>query len=79
MSTKRDIRLIETDDGEFAAVDEESGVTGTGMTREEALSNLDAETSTPDDDAALGDRLRGMAGDLDVDPVESVREIRERT
>ncbi|QZP37047.1 type II toxin-antitoxin system HicB family antitoxin [Halobaculum magnesiiphilum] len=42
MSTKRDIRLIETDDGEFAAVDEESGVTGTGETREEALSNLDA-------------------------------------
>jgi len=29
------------------------------------------------DDRPLGDRLRGMAGDLDVDPVESVREIRE--
>ncbi|WP_435143834.1 type II toxin-antitoxin system HicB family antitoxin [Halobaculum sp. P14] len=79
MSTKREIRLIETDDGEWAAVDEDSGVTSTGETREEALSNLDAETSTSDDDAPLGDRLRGMAGDLDVDPVESVREIRERT
>ncbi|UIP00623.1 hypothetical protein Hbl1158_04480 [Halobaculum sp. CBA1158] len=42
MNTKRDIRLIQTDDGECAAVDEESGVTGTGEIREEALSNLDA-------------------------------------
>ena len=78
MSTKREIRLIETDDGEWSAVDENTGATGTGDTREEALSNLDAETPSPDD-APLGDRLRGMAGDLDVDPVESVREIRERT
>jgi len=29
------------------------------------------------DNRPLGDRLRGMARDLDVDPVESVREIRE--
>jgi len=79
MSTKREIRLIETDDGEWSAVDEESGVTGTGETREEALSNLDAETSSSDGEAPLGDRLRGMAGDLDVDPVESVRDVRERT
>jgi hypothetical protein len=35
-------------------------------------------TASSDDDVPLGDRLRGMAGDLDVDPVESVREIRER-
>jgi len=79
MSTKRTIRLVETDDGEWSAVDEETGVTGTGETREEALADLDAETSSSDDDAPLGDRLRGMAGDLDVDPVESVRDIRERT
>ena len=35
-------------------------------------------TTSSDDDAPLGDRLRGMAGHLDVDPVESVREIRKR-
>jgi hypothetical protein len=80
MSTKREIRLIKTDDGKWSAVDEETGATGTGNTREEALSDLDAETSSSDDDdVPLGDRLRGMAGDLDVDPVEAVREIRERT
>jgi hypothetical protein len=79
MSTKREIRLIETDDGKWSAVDEETGATGTGNTREEALSDLDTETSSPDEDVPLGDRLRGMAGDLDVDPVEAVRDIRERT
>ncbi len=79
MSTKREIRLIETDDGEWSAVDEDTGATGTGDTRAEALSDLDAALSSPDDDAPLGDRLRGMAGDLDVDPIEAVREVRERT
>lgn len=79
MSTKREIRLIETDDGTWSAVDEDTGATGTGDTQAEALSDLDAERSSPDDDAPLGDRLRGMAGDLDVDPVEAVREVRERT
>jgi hypothetical protein len=79
MSTTRELRLIEADDGGWAAVDEETGATGTGATREEALLALDAERSAPTDDVPLGDRLRGMAGDLDVAPVESVRDIREQT
>lgn len=40
-------------------------------------------TSSPDADDGedrlpLGQRLRGVADDLDVDAVESVRELRER-
>lgn len=34
---------------------------------------------TPSDDSVpLGDRLRGMAAELDVDSVEEVRDVRER-
>ncbi|WP_435064283.1 type II toxin-antitoxin system HicB family antitoxin [Halobaculum sp. EA56] len=79
MSTKREIRLIEADDGVWAAVDAETGATGSGATREEALADLDAETAEDPSDAPLGDRLRGIGRDLDVDPVDAVRELRERT
>ncbi|WP_324664160.1 type II toxin-antitoxin system HicB family antitoxin [Haloarcula sediminis] len=41
MSTGREIRLIEEDDGGWSAVDEETGVASQGETRREALSNLD--------------------------------------
>lgn len=34
--------------------------------------------STSDDDAPPGERLRGLAGDLDLDSVEEVRDVRER-
>lgn len=79
MSTGRKISLIEEEEGGWSAVDEETGVTSTGATRREALANLDEAVTPRDEGAPLGDRLRGMAGDLDVDPVEAVRDIRERT
>jgi len=41
MSTGREIRLIEEDDGWWSAVDEETGVASQGETRSEALANLD--------------------------------------
>jgi len=43
MSTelRREIRLIEEDDGWWSAIDEEVGVASQGETREEALDNLD--------------------------------------
>ena len=41
MSTEREIRLIEEDDGWWSAVDEQSGVASQGPTRTEALENLD--------------------------------------
>jgi len=41
MSTGREIRLIEEDDGGWSAVDEETNVASHGATRREALDNLD--------------------------------------
>lgn len=41
MSTGREIRLIEAEDGWWSAIDEETGVASQGPTREEALENLD--------------------------------------
>lgn len=41
MSTGREIRLIEEDDGWWSAVDEETGVASQGETRHAALENLD--------------------------------------
>jgi len=41
MSTGREIRLIEADEGGWSAIDEATGVASQGETREEALANLD--------------------------------------
>lgn len=41
MSTGREIRLIEEDDGGWSAVDVETNVASQGETRQEALENLD--------------------------------------
>lgn len=62
MSTGREIRLIEEDDGWWSAVDAETGVASQGETRQQALQNLDAavkltnearndDTSAPEPDA----------------------------
>ena len=62
MSTGREIRLIEEDEGGWSAIDEETGVASQGDTREEALTNLDeaieltkeareADTDAPEPDA----------------------------
>ena len=41
MSTGREIRLIEEDEGGWSAIDEDLGVASCGDTREEALEMLD--------------------------------------
>ena len=62
MSTGREIRLVEEDDGWWSAIDLETGVASQGETREEALQNLDEaievteearadDTSAPEPDA----------------------------
>lgn len=62
MSTGREIRLIEEDDGGWSAIDEELNIASQGETREEALANLDeaveltkeardADTDAPEPDA----------------------------
>jgi len=45
MSTGREIRLIEDEDGLWSAIDEETGVASWGETREEALEMLDEAVS----------------------------------
>jgi predicted RNase H-like HicB family nuclease len=62
MSTGREIRLIEEEDGWWSAIDEETSVASQGETREVALANLDEavelteearvdETPAPEPDA----------------------------
>ena len=62
MSSGREIRLIEEDDGWWSAVDEETGVASQGPSRADALANLDEaveltkeardeDTLAPDPDA----------------------------
>jgi len=62
MSTGREIRLVEEDDGSWSVIDEQTGVASQGDTREAALRNLDeavaatnaardAETQAPEPDA----------------------------
>jgi predicted RNase H-like HicB family nuclease len=62
MSTGREIRLIEEDDGWWSAIDEQTGVASQGPTRTAALDNLDEalvatraaqddETEPPEPDA----------------------------
>jgi len=41
MSTGREIRLIEEDDGWWSAVDERTGIASRGPSRQVALENLD--------------------------------------
>lgn len=61
MSTGREIRLIEGDDGGWSAIDEDVGVASQGETRGEALANLDEaveltlEARAEDDDAPTPD------------------------
>jgi predicted RNase H-like HicB family nuclease len=45
MSTGREIRLIEEDDGWWSAIDEQTDVASQGPTRSEALENLDEAVS----------------------------------
>jgi len=64
MSTGREIRLIEEDDGWWSAVDEEMGVASQGPSRGEALENLDEAVELTEDaradDADVNTTLSAM-------------------
>jgi len=51
MSTGREIRLVEEDDGRWSAIDEETGVASHGDTRGEALEMLDEAVALHKDEA----------------------------
>ncbi|AXG07915.1 type II toxin-antitoxin system HicB family antitoxin [Haloplanus rubicundus] len=63
MSTGREIRLVEEDDGRWSAIDEETGVASHGDSREEALEMLDEAVALH----------KGEAGDPMTD--ENLREL----
>lgn len=52
MSTGREIRLVEEDDGWWSAIDEATGVASQGESREGALENLDEAIALAEDAAA---------------------------
>jgi predicted RNase H-like HicB family nuclease len=61
-ASRREIRLVEEEDGRWSAIDEETGVASQGETRSEALDNLDeavalhtGEIGEPVTDADLRD------------------------
>lgn len=74
MSTEREIRLIEEDDGWWSAIDEKAGVASQGASRKEALENLDeavefTEEARDDDTPAPepdhpGSRANGFSRDF---------------
>jgi len=75
-SERREIRLVEEDDGRWSAIDEGAGVASQGETRSEALANLDeavalhtGETGRPVTDADLRD--------LGIDPATVPDESKE--
>lgn len=45
MSTGREIRLIEADDGWWSAIDQGTGVASQGETRERALDDLEGQSN----------------------------------
>lgn len=79
MDTEREIRLVKRESDGWVAIEEGTGATATAETRREALADLDA-VAAERSEAPLGERLRGLADGLtlDVDPVEAVRNARER-
>lgn len=74
MSTGREIRLIEEDDGWWSAVDEDVGVASQGPTREEALVNLDEAVSLTEEAQEAdtdGDMADTDSDEADTNPEEA--------
>ncbi|MFB6175627.1 MAG: type II toxin-antitoxin system HicB family antitoxin [Halobaculum sp.] len=73
MSTGREIRLVEEDDGSWSAIDEETGVASCGESRTEALSMLDEAVALHEGDAGepvTDEDLRELGVDPDAAPSE---------
>ena len=69
MSTGREIRLVEEDDGSWSAIDEETGVASCGESRTEALAMLDEAIALHHGDAGepvTEDDLRELGVDPDA-------------
>lgn len=75
-SSRREIRLVEEDDGGWSAVDEGAGVASQGETRSEALANLDEAVALHEGD--IGDPVTDAdLRDLGLDPETVPTDVRE--
>jgi predicted RNase H-like HicB family nuclease len=75
-TSRREIRLVEEDDGSWSAIDEETGVASQGETRSEALDNLDEAVALHTDE--IGEPVTDAdLRDLGIDPDTVPDEPRE--
>ncbi len=75
-SSRREIRLVEENDGTWSAVDEGAGVASRGETRSEALANLDEAVALHEGD--IGDPVTDAdLRDLGLDPETISEDVRE--
>jgi predicted RNase H-like HicB family nuclease len=75
-SSRREIRLVEENDGTWSAVDEGAGVASQGETRSEALANLDEAVALHEGD--IGDPVTDAdLRDLGLDPETISEDVRE--
>jgi predicted RNase H-like HicB family nuclease len=75
-SSRREIRLVEEEDGTWSAVDEGAGVASQGQTRSEALANLDEAVALHEGE--IGDPVtEADLRDLGLDPDSVPDEPRE--
>lgn len=79
-SDRREIRLVEEEDGWWSAIDEGAGVASQGETRSEAIANLDEAVALyireSGDSIETWDEEREVLTDLGIDPDE-VKQARD--
>lgn len=80
MSTGREIRLVEEDDGWWSAIDEETGVASQGPSRAAALDNLDEavalHTNTANERVENESEVLEDLG-IDADEIDEARDDNE--
>jgi predicted RNase H-like HicB family nuclease len=76
MSTGREIRLLENDDGWWTAIDEATGVASQGETREAALEDLDEAVALHQGDGEPIEDEEAFLREVGVDP-EGVEETED--
>jgi predicted RNase H-like HicB family nuclease len=81
MSTGREIRLLENDDGWWTAIDEATGVASQGETREAALEDLDEAVALHQGDGEPIEDEEAFLREVGVDPegVEETEDLPEFT
>ncbi|WP_276258642.1 type II toxin-antitoxin system HicB family antitoxin [Haloglomus litoreum] len=79
MSTGREIRLVENEDGWWTAIDEATGVASQGETREAALENLDEAVALHEGGGDPIEDEEAFLREVGIDPddVEETKDLPE--